>query len=71
MRTIVLLVFSFIALATLSQAAPRTNGSDNGATMEQRCRQMVGSEVPEAEGRSHIGQFQVQRFGECMIRGPD
>jgi hypothetical protein len=70
MRTIVL-VFSFIALATPSQAAPRANGRDNGGSIEQRCREMVGPEVSEGEGRSHIGQFQVQRFGECMIHGPD
>ena len=28
---------------------------------------MVGKEQYDSEGRSHIGQFQVQRFSDCMM----
>jgi hypothetical protein len=59
MRTIVL-VFSLIALAAPSHAA----------SLEQKCREMVGKEEPEAQGRSHVGRFQVQRFSDCMMGTP-
>jgi hypothetical protein len=64
MRTIVL-VFSLIALATPSQAAQRTK--TNGASLEQKCHEMVGPEQYEGEGRSHIGALQAQRFSDCMM----
>ena len=66
-RTIVL-VFSLIALAAPSQAAQRTR--DNGTSLEQRCHELVGKEEREGDGRSHIGQFQVQRFSDCMMGMP-
>jgi hypothetical protein len=65
MRTIVL-VFSLIALATPSQAAQRTK-TTNGASLEQKCHEMVGAEQYEGEGRSHIGALQAQRFSDCMM----
>jgi hypothetical protein len=65
MRTIVL-VFSLIALATPSQAAQRTK-TTNGASLEQKCHEMVGQEQYEGEGRSHIGALQAQRFSDCMM----
>lgn len=62
MRTIVL-VLSFIALATPSLAAPRS--------LEKTCRELVGKEEPEAtDGKSHIGQLNVQRFSDCMTGVP-
>jgi hypothetical protein len=68
-RTIVL-VFSLIALAAPSQAAQRTKARDNGTSLEQRCYEMVGKQEYEGEGRSHVGQFQVQRFSDCMMGAP-
>jgi len=69
-RTIVL-VFSLIALATPSQAAQKTQARDNGASLEQKCHELVGKEEREGEGRGHIGQFQVQRFSDCMMGMPN
>jgi hypothetical protein len=67
MRTIVL-VFSLIALAAPSHAAPRTKSKvENAASTEKRCDEMVGKEQYDGEGRSQIGQFQVQRFSDCMM----
>jgi hypothetical protein len=69
-RTIVL-VLSLIALATPSHAAQRTKaGSDDAASMEKRCHEMIGKEQSEGEGRSHIGQLQAQRFSDCMMGAP-
>jgi hypothetical protein len=59
MRTIVL-VFSLIVMAAPSHAA----------SLEQKCREMVGKEQPEAEGLSHVGRFQAQRFSDCMMGVP-
>jgi len=64
MRSIVVLL-ALIALTVPSQAAPKAR--DDGASRETECRDMVGKETTEGEGRSHIGQFQAQRFGECMM----
>ena len=70
MRTIVL-VFSLIALAAPSHAAPGTKSKvENAASTEKRCHEMVGKEQYDGEGRSHIGQFQVQRFSDCMMGVP-
>jgi hypothetical protein len=66
MRTIVL-VLSLVALAAPSHAAPRAR--DGGMTME-KCREMVGQEQSESEGRGGVGRIQAQRFGECMMRVP-
>jgi hypothetical protein len=59
MKTIVL-VFSLIALAASSHAAPT----------EQKCREMVGKEQSETEGRGHAGLLQAQRFSDCMMNAP-
>ena len=66
----IVLVFSLIALATPSQAAQKTQARDNGASLEQKCHELVGKEEREGEGRGHIGQFQVQRFSDCMMGMP-
>ena len=51
MKTIVL-VFSLIALAAPSHAAQKTKARDDGASLEQKCREMAGKEVGEGEMRS-------------------
>ena len=66
----IVLVFSLIALATPSQAAQKTKARDNGVSLEQKCHELVGKEEREGEGRGHIGQFQVQRFSDCMMGVP-
>jgi hypothetical protein len=68
MRTIVL-AFSLLAVVASAQAAPRSNARDGDATMEKKCKEQMGKEQPESEGRSHIGQFQAQRFSDCMMGG--
>ena len=61
------LVFSFVVLAAPSysaQAAQKT-------WLEKKCQELVGNEEREGEGgRSHVGQFQVQRFSDCMMGVP-
>jgi hypothetical protein len=69
LKTIVLAV-SLLALAVPAQAAPRTQARDHGPSLEQTCRDKVGGEEREGEGRGHIGQLQVQRFSECMMGRP-
>jgi hypothetical protein len=70
MKTIVL-ALSLIALAAPSHAAPRSKAKvDDAASMERKCHEMVGKEQTESEGRSHIGQLQVQRFSDCMMGAP-
>lgn len=69
MRTIVL-VFSLVALAAPSHAAQRSNAKNHDASIEQKCRDMVGKEQYEGEGRGGAGRLQAQRFGECMIGMP-
>ena len=69
MRTIVL-VLSLVALAVPSQAATKLKARDDGATTEQKCRDMVGKEQSEGEGRGGVGRLQAQRFGECMMGVP-
>jgi hypothetical protein len=65
-RTIVL-GLSLVPLAAPSlQAAPRAQLRDD-VSQEQRCRDMVGKETGEGEGRGHAGHFQAQRFSDCMM----
>ena len=65
-RTIVL-GLSLVALAAPSlQAAPRAQSRDD-ASQHQKCRDMVGKETGEGEGRGHAGHFQAQRFSDCMM----
>jgi len=65
MRMIVL-ALSLVALATPSQAAPRAR-TDDATAREKMCRELVGKEQPEGEGRGNVGHFQAQRFSECMM----
>jgi hypothetical protein len=63
MRTIVV-VLSLIGLATPSFAAQRPS-------LEKMCRELAGKEEPEAtDGKSHMGQLNVQRFSDCMMGVP-
>jgi hypothetical protein len=58
------LVFSLVVVASPSYAAQKTS-------LEKKCQQLMGSEEREGEGgRSHVGQFQVQRFSDCMMGVP-
>jgi len=68
MRTIVL-ALSLVALAAPSQAAQRSHAKNSDASSEQKCREMVGKEQYEGEGRGG-GRLQSQRFGECMMGMP-
>ena len=71
MRTIVL-VISLIALAAPAHAAQKTRtGVDDAVPMEKRCRDLVGKEQREGEGRGHVGHLQVQRFSDCMMGVPN
>jgi hypothetical protein len=56
-----------MAFATPLHAAPNDNAAP---PMEKKCRDMVGKETTEAQGRAHIGHFQAQRFGDCMMGAP-
>jgi hypothetical protein len=63
MKTIVL-TLSLIAVATTSHAAQRSS-------LEKDCRALVGKEEPEAtDGKSHMGQLNVQRFSDCLMGVP-
>jgi hypothetical protein len=58
------LVFSLVVVVSPSYAAQKTS-------LEKKCQQLMGSEEREGEGgRSHVGQFQVQRFSDCMMGVP-
>jgi hypothetical protein len=61
------LVFSLVVLATPSYSAQ----SAHKTWLEKKCQELVGGEEREGEGgRSHVGQFQVQRFSDCMMGQP-
>jgi hypothetical protein len=39
--------------------------------LEKMCRDLAGREEPEAtDGKSHMGQLNVQRFSDCMMGAP-
>ena len=63
MRTIVL------GLSLVALAAPSLLNAQaiDDASQAQRCREIVGKEATEGEGRSHMGQLQAQRFSDCMM----
>ena len=62
MKTTVLML-SLIMLTTASHAAPRS--------VQKDCRALVGKEEPEGtDGKSHMGQFNVQRFSDCLMGVP-
>jgi hypothetical protein len=63
--------FSLIALAVPAQAAaPKGQAKPNGATLEQTCRETVGKEQYDGEGRGGAGRLQAQRFSDCMMGMP-
>src|SRR5262249_37036173 len=57
---------SLIALAVPAQAAPKTHARQNDTTLEQTCRDQVGKEANEGEGRAGQGRLQAQAFSACM-----
>ena len=57
----ILLTISGIVVAAPSYAAQRQS-------LEQYCRALVGREEPEGtDGKSHMGQLNVQRFSDCLM----
>jgi uncharacterized low-complexity protein len=70
MMRMIVLAFSLMALAAPAHAAQKTNARNNDASIEQKCREMVGKEQYEGEGRGGVGLLQAQRFGECMVGMP-
>ena len=66
---IITLVFLIIAFALPCYAAQKQPQKQPDLTsLAQKCRQLVGREVPEAtDGRSHEGQLNVQRFSDCLM----
>jgi hypothetical protein len=66
------LVLCLLAFAAPSHAAQKTRAkAPDVASMEKKCRAMVGREAAEAtDGRSHEGQLNVQRFSDCMMGAP-
>jgi hypothetical protein len=71
MRMIVLLL-SLMAFSAQCHAAQKLNTRPHdAASLAQRCRALVGKEEPEAtDGKSHLGQLNVQRFSNCMMGMP-
>jgi uncharacterized low-complexity protein len=67
-RTVALLS-ALTLLAAPVQAAQRTQ-KHNDTSLEQSCRDLVGKEQYDGEGRGGAGRLQAQRFGECMIGMP-
>ena len=68
MSTIVL-VLCLIAVAAPCNAAQKVKRkSPDPSSLAQICRAKVGREDPEAtDGRSHVGQLNVQRFSDCLM----
>jgi hypothetical protein len=65
---IILLAFFLITLAVPSYAAPKAR---DDASLARACRAIVGKEEPEAtDGKSHIGQLNVQRYSDCLLGMP-
>jgi len=62
--------FSLIALAAPAEAAPKGQTRHNDATLEQSCRDLVGKETYDGEGRGGAGRLQAQRFSDCMMGMP-
>jgi uncharacterized low-complexity protein len=62
---------SLIALAAPAQAAaPKGQAKHNDTTLEQTCRDQVGKETYDGEGRGGAGRLQAQRFSDCMMGMP-
>jgi hypothetical protein len=66
MRTIIV-VLCLIAVAVPCNAAQNVKRPAS-SSLAQICRAKVGPEEPEAtDGRSHVGQLNVQRFSDCLM----
>jgi hypothetical protein len=61
---------SLIALAAPAEAAQKTQARHNDTTLEQTCRDQVGKEAYDGEGRGGAGRLQAQRFSDCMMGMP-
>ena len=62
---------ALIAVAAPAQAAPpKGQAKHNDATLEQTCRDLVGKEQYDGEGRGGAGRLQAQRFSDCMMGMP-
>jgi hypothetical protein len=71
MKTL-LVALLLAAVSVPAHAAPGNRQIDgNSQSLEKRCRDMVGKEVTEGEGRSHMGMLQAQRFSDCMMGMPN
>jgi hypothetical protein len=56
------------AVSVPAHAAAGNRQTDgNSRSIEKKCRDMVGKEVTEGEGRSHMGMLQAQRSSDCMM----
>jgi hypothetical protein len=66
MMKTMMLAFSLLLLAVPSQAAQKTHAKNGNASLEQKCREEVGKEQSDGEGRGGAGRLQAQRFGDCM-----
>ena len=64
----IVLVLSLVALASPSHAAPKRNDQAEG--LQKKCHEIMAKQEVEGEGRSHIGQLQMQRFSSCMRGEP-
>jgi hypothetical protein len=66
-----LVALMLAAVSVPTYAAPANHQTEgNSQSLEKKCRDMVGKEVTEGEGRSHMGMLQAQRFSDCMIGMP-
>jgi hypothetical protein len=65
-----IIVLALIALSVPSKAAPRSKASDNGASLEEKCRKMAGKDVGEGEMKSHINRHVIQLWSDCMMGMP-
>ena len=62
---IITLVFSLVAFALPCHAAQK---QPDLTSLAKKCRQIVGPEESETtDGRSHVGQLNVQRFSDCLM----
>jgi hypothetical protein len=55
-------------IAVPAMAAP-SYAKDAPRSLSQNCRVEVSAEQYEQEGRSLVGQLNVQRFSDCLSRG--
>jgi hypothetical protein len=60
------------AVSVPAHAAAGNRPTDgNSQSLEKKCRDTVGKEMTEGEGRSHMGMLQAQRFSDCMVGMPN